>query len=63
MLAIFTYGFKTADENFEKEGIELHTLSDYDFLLETAQRTNYINATEAGILREWRQDPANWKNK
>ncbi|MGW1455368.1 orotate phosphoribosyltransferase [Salegentibacter agarivorans] len=61
MLAIFTYGFKTADENFEKEGIELHTLSDYDFLLETAQRTNYINATEAGILREWRQDPANWK--
>ncbi|PKD18260.1 orotate phosphoribosyltransferase [Salegentibacter salinarum] len=61
MLAIFTYGFKTADENFEKEGIELHTLSDYDFLLETAQRTNYINATEAGMLREWRQDPANWK--
>jgi orotate phosphoribosyltransferase len=61
MLAIFTYGFKTADENFEKAGIELHTLSDYDFLLETAQRTNYINATEAGILREWRQDPANWK--
>jgi orotate phosphoribosyltransferase len=61
MLAIFTYGFKTADENFEKEGIELNTLSDYDFLLETAQRTNYINATEAGILREWRQDPANWK--
>ena len=61
MLAIFTYGFKTADENFEKAGIELHTLSDYDFLLETAQRTNYINATEANLLREWRQDPANWK--
>ena len=61
MLAIFTYGFKTADENFEKDGIELHTLSDYDILLETAQRTNYINASEADILREWRQDPANWK--
>ncbi|MBI6117795.1 orotate phosphoribosyltransferase [Salegentibacter maritimus] len=61
MLAIFTYGFKTADENFEKAGIELHTLSDYDFLLETAQRTNYINAAEADLLREWRQDPANWK--
>lgn len=61
MLAIFTYGFKTADENFEKAGIELHTLSDYDFLLETAQRTNYINAAEANLLREWRQDPANWK--
>ncbi|MBZ9728901.1 orotate phosphoribosyltransferase [Salegentibacter sp. JZCK2] len=61
MLAIFTYGFSTADENFKQAGIELHTLSDYDFLLETAQRTNYINASEAKILREWRQDPANWK--
>lgn len=61
MLAIFTYGFKTAQENFKEAGVELHTLSDYDYLLETAQRTNYINASEAGILREWRQDPANWK--
>jgi orotate phosphoribosyltransferase len=61
MLAIFTYGFKTAEENFKEAGVELHTLSDYDYLLETAQRTNYINTTEAGILREWRQDPANWK--
>jgi orotate phosphoribosyltransferase len=61
MLAIFTYGFQTADENFEKAGIELHTLSDYDYLLETAQRTNYINATEADLLRDWRKDPANWK--
>jgi orotate phosphoribosyltransferase len=61
MLAIFTYGFTTADENFKKAGIELHTLSDYDFLLETAQRTNYINASEARVLREWGQDPANWK--
>ncbi|SHG07762.1 orotate phosphoribosyltransferase [Salegentibacter echinorum] len=61
MLAIFTYGFKTAQENFKEAGVDLHTLSDYDYLLETAQRTNYINASEAGILREWRQDPANWK--
>lgn len=61
MLAIFTYGFKTAEENFKEAGIDLHTLSDYDYLLETAQRTNYINASEAGTLREWRQDPANWK--
>lgn len=61
MLAIFTYGFKTAEENFKEAGVDLHTLSDYDYLLETAQRTNYINASEAGILREWRQDPANWK--
>ncbi|MFZ0488786.1 MAG: orotate phosphoribosyltransferase [Salegentibacter sp.] len=60
MLAIFTYGFKTAEENFKKAKVELHTLSDYEYLIETAQKTNYINAAEANILREWRQDPSNW---
>lgn len=61
MLAIFTYGFKTAEENFKKAEVELHTLSNYDYLLETAQRINYINASEAEILKEWRKDPSNWK--
>ena len=61
MFAIFTYGFNTAEENFKAEQVELFTLSDYDHLLETAQKTTYINAEEASILRGWREDPANWK--
>ena len=61
MFAIFTYGFDQSVNSFKEAEIELHTLSDYDHLLETAQKTNYINAEEAGILRKWREDPANWK--
>jgi orotate phosphoribosyltransferase len=61
MFAIFTYGFDTSIKNFENLGIELHTLSDYEHLIETAQNTNYINTQEAGVLRKWREDPANWK--
>ncbi|SDS62153.1 orotate phosphoribosyltransferase [Gramella sp. MAR_2010_147] len=61
MFAIFTYGFSTSVKNFETAAIELHTLSDYENLIETAQNTNYINIEEAGILRKWREDPANWK--
>ena len=60
MLAIFSYGFETAAENFEEAGIDLHTLSDYENLIETAQRTNYINTSEAETLRDWRKDPSNW---
>ncbi|MCH4824115.1 orotate phosphoribosyltransferase [Gramella lutea] len=62
MFAIFTYGFDTAVENFKNQEIELHTLSDYENLIETAQKTNYINIKEAGVLRKWREDPANWKS-
>ncbi len=61
MLAIFTYGFKTSVDNFKKANIDLHTLSNYEQLIETALKTNYINQTEAGTLKSWRQDPSNWK--
>ncbi|MDT0686096.1 orotate phosphoribosyltransferase [Autumnicola psychrophila] len=60
MLAIFTYDFIVATENFKEAKVELHTLSDYDYLIETAQKTKYINGSEADILKEWRHDPANW---
>ena len=37
MIAIFTYGFPTADENFEKARVTLNTLSDYSNLLTLAE--------------------------
>ena len=61
MLAIFSYGFDTATENFKNANIELHTLSNYDYLLEVALKTNYINQAESELLQSWRKDPANWK--
>ena len=61
MLSIFSYGFTTAEENFKEAKIELHSLSNYDYLLEVAYKTNYINQAEADILKDWRKDPENWK--
>ncbi len=61
MLAIFSYGFDTADQNFKDANIELHTLSNYEYLLEVALKTNYINQAESELLKSWRNDPANWK--
>ncbi len=61
LLAIFTYGFDVSEENFKKANVDLYTLSNYDFLIETALKTNYINSSEAETLKTWRQDPENWK--
>ena len=61
MVAIFSYGFETAKQNFKEANIELHTLSDYEYLLEVALKTNYINQAESELLKSWRKDPANWK--
>ena len=63
MVAIFNYGFAIADQNFEKAGIALHTLSDYEQLLQQASDTNYITEQEQLTLQSWRIDPANWNPK
>lgn len=60
MVAIFTYGFKTAKTNFENEKIELHTLGDYKHLLDQASQTSYITTKELNTLREWNSNPSTW---
>ncbi|KAB8152732.1 orotate phosphoribosyltransferase [Kordia sp. TARA_039_SRF] len=60
MVAIFSYNFDIAKENFEKAEVNLHTLSNYENLLEQALDTNYITSGELETLENWRKDPANW---
>lgn len=61
MVAIFTYGFPTAEENFAKAGVALDTLSNYNTMIELAAEEGYVKPEEIATLKEWRQDPANWK--
>ena len=60
MVAIFTYGFDVASENFKKEDITLHTLSSYESLLQQALDTKYISAKELKTLSEWNTNPSEW---
>lgn len=60
MVAIFSYNFKIAQENFKKFKCPLYTLSDYNSLIETAVEQNYISEEDVKSLKSWREDPANW---
>ncbi len=60
MVAIFSYGFDVAKENFEKEHLMLHTLSNYESLLQQALETNYISEKELKTLSEWNANPSEW---
>ncbi|MEI6866222.1 orotate phosphoribosyltransferase [Flavicella sp.] len=60
MIAIFTYGFEIALENFKKANIDLTTLSDYNNLLAQAHKDNYISKNEMDTLSEWRESPSTW---
>ena len=60
MLAIFSYGFDVASDNFKNANLELHTLSNYEHLLELAVEKQYITEQEQITLQEWRKNPATW---
>ena len=60
MVAIFTYGFQIADENFQKANVDLFTLSDYENLLTQAVAKRYIAEEEQKALEEWRVSPSTW---
>ena len=60
MAAIFTYGFKTATDNFKKLKCELVTLSNYDTMINQALQSNYINDNDLKSLKAWRENPADW---
>ena len=61
MVAIFSYGFDIATDNFKNKNIDLATLSNYENLLEQALESNYISEKELTTLHEWRKDPSTWK--
>ncbi|MFD2585423.1 orotate phosphoribosyltransferase [Croceitalea marina] len=61
MVAIFTYGFKVASDNFKNAEVALHTLSDYEHLIQQASDTNYIKEENLQTLMQWKTNPSQWK--
>lgn len=60
MVAIFTYGFPQAAENFRKAGVRLDTLSDYATMIALAADEGYVQPQQLETLARWRESPAEW---
>jgi orotate phosphoribosyltransferase len=60
MVAIFTYGFDVARDNFENAKVKLICLSDYSAMLPQALANDYIDDHTLTSLEEWRKDPSSW---
>ena len=60
LAAIFTYGFKLAEDNFKKAECPFITLTDYSVLIEQALNSNYIGENDLAHLQNWRENPSTW---
>ena len=60
MVAIFSYQFPLAEENFWKTECELSTLSDYSTLIELAIDKGVVSKEQLDTLTNWRRKPSTW---
>ncbi len=60
LAAIFSYGFKVADENFKKANCPFVTLSNYNALIKYAGANQYIASADVDVLKKWRENPSEW---
>ena len=61
MVASYTYGFPVAANAFKEANVQLDTLSNYDDLIAEAVTRGYVSESDIEALKQWRQDPANWR--
>ena len=60
LCSVFNYGFDISKELFEKEGIPMRSLSQYNALLEVALAQKVIQPSDMEILQTWRENPSAW---
>lgn len=62
MVAIFSYNFNEAHQNFKNENVKLLTLSNFPALIEQALDSNYVSEKEVDTLNDWCKNPSEWLN-
>lgn len=62
LASIFTYGFETAQNNFNNANCPYFALCNYDALIEVAVVKGYVNSSDREVLAAWRKNPEIWGN-
>ncbi|MCY3781730.1 MAG: orotate phosphoribosyltransferase [Chloroflexi bacterium] len=60
VLAIVSYGFHESEAAFGRANLCLHTLTDFETLLERARASQALDAEQIELIRRWLADPYVW---
>jgi orotate phosphoribosyltransferase len=60
VMAIVSYGFTEAKDAFKEANLKLHTLTNFDTILDIALAENRFSQNEANTIRKWFDDPHGW---
>ena len=62
-LAIISYNFPDAVEQFKKAGVRLHPLTTFEVVLDIATTRALIDEEGASSVRDWLNDPRGWAKR
>lgn len=63
LVAIFSYGFDVAENNFMDAECKYSVLTNYETLIKRAIELNLIDEAHIDSLKEWRENPSKWSPK
>lgn len=61
--SIFIYELEESKKRFNKEKMEVFSLTNLSILLEIAVRKGFLKENEVRIIEQWRNDPWGWKKR
>ncbi|MBI4038072.1 orotate phosphoribosyltransferase [Candidatus Daviesbacteria bacterium] len=62
-LAFFDYGFKDTSKKYQKQKVNLYTLTTFDCLVKMACRMEMLTPQEEVMVLKWREEPWQWTKK
>ena len=63
LVAIFSYGFDIAENNFMDAECKYSVLTNYETLINRATELNLVDDSHIDSLKEWRKNPSEWAPK
>lgn len=60
LIALFTYGFESSENNFINADCPFYTITDYETMISKALELGYVKKEEMDALKSWRLKPDEW---
>ena len=62
-LAIFSYNLPETQNNYKKNKVRLHALTNLEDTVEVARQKGYLKPEQVEIVLDWSKDPHNWAKR
>lgn len=60
MVSIFNYGFAGAAQEFRNKGVEFHSMTTFQVLIDLAIERHIVSEKQHEVLLKWQENPSKW---